>query len=37
MEQMIECLHKLGNEPLALYYEYELLYLKSVLPKEHNK
>ena len=34
MEQIIECLHKLGNEPLALYYEYELLYLKSVLPEE---
>ena len=34
MELLIECLHKLGRELLAVYYEYELLYLKSVLPKE---
>lgn len=28
MEKMVECLHKLGNEKLALVYEYELKYLK---------
>lgn len=28
MEKMAECLHKLGNEKLALMYEYELKYLQ---------
>lgn len=28
MEKMVECLHKLGNEKLALVYEYELKYLQ---------
>ena len=28
MEKMVECLHKLGNEKLALMYEYELKYLQ---------
>ncbi|MBO7133509.1 MAG: tetratricopeptide repeat protein [Bacteroidales bacterium] len=33
MERKIKCLHKLGRELLAMYYEFELLYLKSTLPK----
>jgi len=36
-ERMIKCLHKLGREILAVYYEYELLYLKSTLPKLHKE
>lgn len=28
MEKMIDCLHQLGNEKLALAYEYELKYLR---------
>lgn len=28
MEKMVDCLHKLGNEKLALVYEYELKYLR---------
>lgn len=28
MEKMVECLHKLGNEKLALMYEFELKYLQ---------
>ncbi len=26
--RLVECLHKMGNEKLALYYEYEMKYLK---------
>ena len=37
MERMIKCLHKLGRELLAMYYEFELLYLKSTLPKLHKE
>lgn len=36
-KRLIECLHKLGHEILAVYYEYELLYLKSTLPKLHKE
>lgn len=28
MKKMVECLYKLGNEKLALVYEYELKYLQ---------
>lgn len=36
-ERMIKCLHNLGREFLAMYYEFELLYLKSTLPMLHKE